>query len=89
MASVGGFVDADVNDSAVQDVASWGVEQYAAQNGNEETLDSIQAAAKQVVAGMQWKLDVTTTPGGKKLQLTIWEKPWENFRELQSYTALN
>lgn len=89
MSPVGGISPQDASDPGIVSEATWAVQQYAAQASNKEELDTIQSAGTQVVAGVKYIFEVTTKPSGTQLKLETWSKPWQDFHQLTSYTALN
>ncbi|CAI5520194.1 unnamed protein product [Closterium sp. Naga37s-1] len=77
----------------VRALASFAVEQHNSDKNTNLQLDSVTAAWRQVVAGIKWKIvlravdPVSPTKGRAptKYVAEVWEKSWEDFRQLLSF----
>eukprot|EP00808_Paulinella_micropora_P010113 g901.t1 len=67
MPMTGGWSDANVDDQRVKEIAAYAAEQLGTK------LVSIKSAQKQVVAGMNYKLELTVQ-GSKHYQVTVWDR---------------
>ncbi|CAI5967104.1 unnamed protein product [Closterium sp. NIES-65] len=58
-------------------------------------LQAVEGASEQVVAGTLHRIRLTahlpstTAPATAQYEAVVWEKPWEGFRELQSFDKID
>ncbi|GJP58632.1 hypothetical protein CLOP_g1005 [Closterium sp. NIES-67] len=97
MAMVGApkAVDGAANSSEVQQLAQFAVDQHNKKQNSDLKLVSVQSASQQVVAGTMHRIKLTaqlpgaTPPVIALYEAAIWEKPWEGFKELQSFDKID
>jgi len=89
MALAGGIKDvpANENDLHLQELARFAVEEHNKKANALLGYEKLVKAKTQVVAGTMYYLTVEVKDGEvKKLyEAKVWEKPWENFKELQEF----
>jgi hypothetical protein len=92
MGAPGGWNEMDTSDPAVIDLAKWGMDEINKKAPDQQAMDfiSIDSAESQVVAGVKYyityKAKNVASEIYKKVEITIWEKPWENFKQIISET---
>ncbi|XP_066315215.1 cystatin-1 [Miscanthus floridulus] len=89
MALAGGIKDvpANENDLHLQELARFAVDEHNKKANALLGYEKLVKAKTQVVAGTMYYLTVEVKDGEvKKLyEAKVWEKPWENFKELQEF----
>ncbi|KAG6470828.1 cysteine proteinase inhibitor 8-like [Zingiber officinale] len=92
---VGGWTPiANVNDAHVQELAAFAVSEHnkTQNDGSRLTLVRVVKAEQQVVAGTNYRLDLSVKDANgaaASYQAVVWEKPWQNFRQLTSFVRLS
>ncbi|CAL4960893.1 unnamed protein product [Urochloa decumbens] len=85
---LGGITDVPQNDNdlQLQELARFAVDEHNKKNAL-LAYEKLVKAKRQVVAGTMYYLTVEAKDGeAKKLyEAKVWEKPWENFKELQEF----
>ncbi|CAI5484837.1 unnamed protein product [Closterium sp. Yama58-4] len=97
MAMVGGakVVEGAANSAAVQQLAQWAVDEQNKKQNTALRLQAVEGASEQVVAGTLHRIRLTallpsaTAPASAQYEAVVWEKPWEGFRELQSFDKID
>ncbi|PAN27976.1 hypothetical protein PAHAL_5G121900 [Panicum hallii] len=86
---VGGVTDVPQNDNDIhlQELARFAVDEHNKKANALLGFEKLVKAKTQVVAGTMYYLTVEAKDGEtKKLyEAKVWEKPWENFKELQEF----
>ncbi|CAB4275643.1 unnamed protein product [Prunus armeniaca] len=92
---VGGYQPIkDINDPHVKEIAEFAVSEYnkQAQGKKKLVFQSVICGETQVVAGVNFRLVISATTAaaaaGEKYVAVVWEKSWENFRQLTSFRKL-
>ncbi|CAL0309117.1 unnamed protein product [Lupinus luteus] len=77
----------DANDTHVKEIADFAVTEHNKQSGENLKLESVIKGETQVVSGTNYRLVVTASNGtaSKKYVASVYEKPWENYRNLTSF----
>ncbi|XP_008463660.2 cysteine proteinase inhibitor 5 [Cucumis melo] len=78
----------DVKDPHVEEIAKFAVAQYNEQSkGVAIEFKRVESGETQVVAGTNYRLVIDAKRGESigKYEALVWEKPWENFKKLQSF----
>eukprot|EP00475_Leptophrys_vorax_P030891 TRINITY_DN46611_c0_g1_i1.p2 TRINITY_DN46611_c0_g1~~TRINITY_DN46611_c0_g1_i1.p2 ORF type:complete len:124 (+),score=11.94 TRINITY_DN46611_c0_g1_i1:59-430(+) len=82
-------VDGAANSAEVESIAKFAVDEHNKKQNSALRLVSVVSASKQVVAGVltRVRLMVAEGEGGAhaEYEASVWEKPWEGFKELQSF----
>jgi len=85
----GGVTDVpqNENDIHLQELARFAVDEHNKKANALLGFEKLVKAKTQVVAGTMYYLTVEVKDGeAKKLyEAKVWEKPWENFKELQEF----
>ncbi|CAI5968671.1 unnamed protein product [Closterium sp. NIES-64] len=97
MAMVGAakVVEGAGNSAAVQQLAQWAVDEHNKKQNTALRLQAVEGASEQVVAGTLHRIRLTahlpstTAPATAQYEAVVWEKPWEGFRELQSFDKID
>ncbi|CAO2177871.1 unnamed protein product [Urochloa humidicola] len=86
---VGGISDVPQNENDIhfQELARFAVDEHNKKANALLAYEKLVKAKTQVVAGTMYYLTVEAKDGeAKKLyEAKVWEKPWENFKELQEF----
>ncbi|XP_057754227.1 cysteine proteinase inhibitor 1-like [Arachis stenosperma] len=79
------------NNHHVAEIADYAVSEYDRRSGAKLKLVKIVKGESQVVAGTNYRLVLKATDGSKTqdYQAVVWEKPWEHFKNLTSFTLLH
>ena len=92
MATLGGIknVEGSANSLEIDNLARFAVEEH---NKKENTLlefKKVVSAKQQVVAGAIYYITIEVTDGGHKkvYEAKIWEKAWQNFKEVQEFKLI-
>ncbi|KAH0670244.1 hypothetical protein KY289_024737 [Solanum tuberosum] len=88
----------DTNDSKVVEIGKFAVDQYNEESKSEFksklVFKRVVKGETQVVAGTTYRLVISATDGGRrsrsgnKYLAEVWDKPWENFRNLTSFKKI-
>ncbi len=92
LGQVGGWTPIkNVSDPQVQEIASFAVTEHNKEAGTSLKLIRVVRGETQVVAGTNYRLVIAAGAGGiaKHYEAVVWDKPWEKFRKLTSFTPLN
>ncbi|MDG4865532.1 cystatin family protein [Streptomyces sp. T-3] len=89
--TAGGIHPAPADDADVQEMAAWAVaEANRVEARGPDTayrLECVATAGRQIVAGSLYHLNLRLDrPEPHQVTAVVWDKPWENFRELQSFS---
>ena len=81
----------NVTEPHVTEIGEFAVEEYNKESKSQLKFLSVVKGETQVVAGTNYRLIVATKDGGltKNYQAVVWEKTWEHFRNLTSFTPVN
>ncbi|MED6118596.1 hypothetical protein PIB30_004201 [Stylosanthes scabra] len=79
------------NDRHVAEIADYAVSEYDSRSGAKLKLVKVVKGETQVVAGTNYRLVLEVTDGSKTqdYQAVVWEKTWEHFKNLTSFTPLH
>ncbi|MQM02766.1 hypothetical protein Taro_035539 [Colocasia esculenta] len=91
MAHVGGYRPIeDIDDPYVQEIGKFVVEEHNKQAGQGLVFVRVVSGEQQVVSGTNYKLVVAAEDAGatNKYEAVVYDKPWENFRELTSFALV-
>lgn len=89
---VGGWTPIEnTNDPHVKEMANFAVSEYNKQSKMNLKLVGVDKAESQVVAGTNYRIVVSVKNGKAKerYQAVVWEKPWEKFKKLTSFTPVH
>ncbi|CAK7344942.1 unnamed protein product [Dovyalis caffra] len=76
----------DLKDKHVVEIAEYAVAEHNKHEQSSLKLESIVKGESQVVAGTNYRLVLAVKGGAyKKYQAVVYERPWENFRNLTSF----
>ncbi|XP_054779054.1 cysteine proteinase inhibitor 1-like [Prosopis cineraria] len=82
----------NLEDQHVMEIANFAVAEYDKRNGARLKLEKVVKGETQVVAGTNYRLVVATKDGSssatKNYEAVVWEKPWQHFRNLTSFEAV-
>lgn len=84
----------DTNDSEVVEIGKFAVDQHNKEAKSQLVFRRVLKGETQVVAGTNYRLVISAADGGrrsrsgKKYLAEVWDKPWENFRNLTSFKKL-
>ncbi|XP_055809436.1 cysteine proteinase inhibitor 1-like [Solanum dulcamara] len=84
----------DTNDVQVVEIGKFAVDQHNKESKSKLVFKRVVKGETQVVAGTNYRLVISTTDGsrrsrsGYKYLAEVWDKPWENFRNLTSFKKL-
>ena len=78
------------NDPHVAEIAEYAVTEYDKRSGANLKLVKVVKGETQVVAGINYRLVLKAKDGSKTTdyEAVVWEKAWEHFRNLTSFTPL-
>jgi hypothetical protein len=81
----------NVNDPHVKEIGAFAVTEYNKSSKAALKFVGVVKGETQVVAGTNYRLDVEAKDGAatKHYEAIVWEKPWENFRNLTSFKQIN
>ena len=85
---VGGWTPIkDLKDPHVKEIADFAVKEYNKESGAKLKLQKVIKGESQVVAGINYRLVIAAKDGSatKNYQAVVWEKSWENYRNLTSF----
>ncbi|CAI5530915.1 unnamed protein product, partial [Closterium sp. Naga37s-1] len=94
MVGAGKAVEGAANSAAVQQLAQFAVDEHNKKHNTALMLEAVVGASEQVVAGTLHRIRLTahqpsaTAPVTTQYEAVVWEKPWEGFRELQSFDKI-
>ncbi|KAJ9184648.1 hypothetical protein P3X46_004352 [Hevea brasiliensis] len=77
----------NLKDPHVVEIGQFAVEEYNKRSNAHLTLVKLVKGEQQVVSGMNYRLILAVKEGkaSKKYEAVVWEKTWENFRNLTSF----
>ncbi|KVI00924.1 Cystatin [Cynara cardunculus var. scolymus] len=77
----------NVTDPTVLDIGKFAVDEHNKQHKESLKFTKVVSGKSQVVAGRNYNLTITATDGGVENNYVaiVWDKPWENFRQLLSF----
>lgn len=81
----------DTKDPQVVEIGKFAVNEYNKQAKTNLVFKRVKKGATQVVAGTNYRLVISANDGGRsnnRYLAVVWEKPWENFRNLTSFKKL-
>eukprot|EP00249_Psilotum_nudum_P006411 c19733_g1_i1 orf=396-1103(-) len=83
-------VNSAENSVELDDLGKYAVDQYNSRQNSQLTFVRVLSAQQQVVAGKMYYLIIETQTAGetKFYKAKVWEKPWENFRSLESFEPI-
>jgi hypothetical protein len=77
----------DINDPHVQELGGWAVSEHDKKANDGIKFNRVVSGDIQVVAGLNYRLIIDASNG--KYEAMVWEKDWENFRQLTSFKRVN
>ncbi|ONK59769.1 uncharacterized protein A4U43_C08F10450 [Asparagus officinalis] len=92
-AVVGGWTPIkNLSDPHVIDIANFAVSEYNKQGNSKLELSKVVKGETQVVAGVNYKLDIQAKADDNGAvgyyEAVVWEKEWEKFRQLTSFKPI-
>ncbi|OAY55433.1 cysteine proteinase inhibitor 5-like [Manihot esculenta] len=77
----------DLKDPNIVEIGEYAVKEYNKRANTDLILVNVVKGEEQVVSGMNYRLILAVTEGkaSKKYQAEVWEKAWENFKNLTSF----
>ncbi|KAG6641870.1 cysteine proteinase inhibitor 5 [Carya illinoinensis] len=80
----------NVKDPHVKEIGEFAVSEYNKASSASLKFQNVVKGETQVVSGTNYRLVVVAKDGGvtKNYQAIVWEKPWENFKKLTSFTPV-
>jgi len=80
----------NIDDPHVKEIADYAVTEYAKQSGHKLKLEKVLKGETQAVAGVNYRLTLAATDGSssKNYEAIVWEKVWQHFRNLTSFTPV-
>ncbi|KAG6639921.1 hypothetical protein I3843_10G127500 [Carya illinoinensis] len=90
MAICGGITEVKEISPEIDSLARFAVDEHNKKQNTLLGFGKVLKAKKQVVAGMNYFITLEATDGGKKkfYEAKIWEKSWENFKELVEFKLI-
>lgn len=90
--TAGAIHPAPADDADIQEMATWAIAEANRTEGRGPDtayrLECVAAAGRQVVAGSLYHLHLRLDrPEPRRATAVVWDKPWENFRELQDFST--
>ena len=81
----------DLSDPQVKEVAKFAVSEYNKQSKAALRLKSIVKGETQVVAGINYRLDLAVANGSatERYEAIVWDKPWLHYRNLTSFKPIS
>ncbi|CAJ1941463.1 unnamed protein product [Sphenostylis stenocarpa] len=81
----------NINDPHVTEIADYAVTEYDKRSGQKLKLEKVIKGDTQVVAGLNYRFILTATDGSSSgnYEAIVWEKVWEHFRNLTSFTPVH
>jgi len=81
----------NINDPHVTEIANYAVTEHEKRSGEKLKLEKVIKGETQIVAGVNYRLVLATTDGSssKNYEALVWEKAWEHFRNLTSFTPVH
>ncbi|CAA0812867.1 Cysteine proteinase inhibitor 6, partial [Striga hermonthica] len=88
---LGGLRGVSQNNAEIHRIARFAVERHNEKQNSALEFVRVVNAKEQVVAGIMYHLILEVTDGGrkKKYSAKVWEKLWENFKELQEFKPVD
>ena len=80
----------NITEPHVKEIGEYAVEEYNKESKSQLKFVSVVKGETQVVAGTNYRLILATKDGAlaKNYQAVVWEKVWEHFRNLTSFTPV-
>uniref|UniRef100_A0A7N0USI5 Cystatin domain-containing protein n=1 Tax=Kalanchoe fedtschenkoi TaxID=63787 RepID=A0A7N0USI5_KALFE len=80
----------NVDDPEIQALAKFALTQHNKLRGVSLQFGRILQGVQQVVSGMNYKLILAATSGGKpgKYEAVVWVQPWQNVKKLTSFRSV-
>ncbi|XP_059439575.1 cysteine proteinase inhibitor 1-like [Corylus avellana] len=80
----------NVNDPHVKEIGEFAVAEYNKSSKAALKFVGVVKGETQVVAGTNYRFDLEAKDGSvtKHYEAVVWEKPWENFRNLTSFKQI-
>lgn len=84
----------DLNDPYVAEIAKFAVNEHNKQAKTSLVLSKVIGGESQVVQGTNYKLQIKVKGAAPRdvqpqvYEAVVWDKPWEKFRELVSFTRM-
>ncbi|XP_030553024.1 cysteine proteinase inhibitor 1-like [Rhodamnia argentea] len=80
----------NLSDPYVREIAEFAVKTHNVEANTGLLLKKVVKGETQVVAGTNYKLVVEVKDGAdaKRFEALVWDKPWEHFRRLSSFKAV-
>ena len=80
----------NITEPHVKEIGEYAVEEYNKESKSQLKFVSVVKGETQVVAGTNYRLILATKNGAlaKNYQAVVWEKVWEHFRNLTSFTTV-
>ncbi|XWS19307.1 hypothetical protein CRYUN_Cryun31cG0004300 [Craigia yunnanensis] len=91
-ALLGGWTPIEnIKDPHVSEIAEFAVAEYNKQSKTSLKLLKVVKGETQVVSGTNYRLVLKATDGAatKAYQAVVWEKTWQNFKNLTSFNLVN
>ncbi|ESW26013.1 hypothetical protein PHAVU_003G084300 [Phaseolus vulgaris] len=81
----------NISDPHVTEIADYAVTEYAKRSGHKLKLEKVIKGETQVVAGVNYRLTLAATDGSSSnnYEAIVWEKVWQHFRNLTSFTPVH
>lgn len=81
----------DLKAPHVKEIAEFAVSEYNKQSKGNLKFDSVLKGESQVVSGTNYRLVISVKNGkaSESYQAVVWEKTWEHFMKLTSFTPVN
>ncbi|BAT77323.1 hypothetical protein LR48_Vigan01g324600 [Vigna angularis] len=80
----------NINDPHVKEIADYAVTEYVKRSGHKLKLEKVLKGEIQVVAGLNYRLTLAAADGSSSnnYEAIVWEKAWQHFRNLTSFTPV-
>jgi Aspartic acid proteinase inhibitor len=81
----------NITDSHVQEIGNYAVSEHNKQSGDNLAFVRVVSGETQVVAGTNYRLVIQATDAEDHVaqyRAVVWEKQWEGFRNLTSFTSI-
>ncbi|KAK7262100.1 hypothetical protein RJT34_29660 [Clitoria ternatea] len=81
----------NINDPQVTEIADFAVSEYDKRSGAKLKLVKVIKGDTQVVAGTNFRLVLSASDGSSanNYEAVVWDKPWQHYRNLTSFTPLH
>lgn len=81
----------NITEPHVKEIGEYAVEEYNKESKSQLKFVSVVKGETQLVTGTNYRLILATKDGAlaKNYQAVVWEKTWEHFRNLTSFTPVN